>query len=125
MHHALLAAWLLFGFPISGAPEHQSFPQAVSADGLFQVFWEDERFAGEEVYSIYGARVTRAGSVLDPAGRQVFANRAECAPAAAAGPAGLLVVLQDHGRGLLTDHGAGDVGVAGHECRHDGGVRHP
>ncbi|RKG90675.1 HYR domain-containing protein [Corallococcus sp. CA049B] len=51
--------------PISTAPGTQGFP-AVSFDGSqFLVAWSDSRNSGSD---LYGARVSTAGTVLDPAG---------------------------------------------------------
>jgi hypothetical protein len=54
------------GIPISTAADDQTQPE-VAFDGTnYLVAWEDSR-AGS-TYDVYGARVTAAGAVLDPAG---------------------------------------------------------
>ena len=54
------------GIPISAAPAQQVIP-AVAFDGTnYLVVWQDRRT--NDSYDIYGARVTPAGDVLDPAG---------------------------------------------------------
>ena len=82
-------------FPICQAGDVQASPEIVYADSLFYVFWSDFRYCGIDTYSVYGARITTGGTVLDPDGKRVFANKAETRPAAAFDGTNLLVVLQD------------------------------
>ncbi|OJT22395.1 hypothetical protein BO221_21655 [Archangium sp. Cb G35] len=53
------------GFPISTAPGAQTAPDVAWTGSRFLVVWEDSR-AGER--DIFGARVTREGTVVDPDG---------------------------------------------------------
>jgi phosphoribosylformylglycinamidine (FGAM) synthase PurS component len=53
------------GFPISTAFEGQLYPAIAFGEENFFAVWEDRR---SETDNIYGARVTPAGAVLDPAG---------------------------------------------------------
>ena len=54
------------GIPIAAAPAQQGIP-AVAFDGTnYLVVWQDRRT--NDIYDIYGARVTPAGDVLDPDG---------------------------------------------------------
>jgi|GEM_PF-318321 len=82
-------------FPVCQAPNVQATPEVLFADSLFYVFWTDFRYSVADTYAIYGARVTANGSVLDPDGKRIFANKAETRPAAAYDGSNLLVVLQD------------------------------
>lgn len=44
-------------------------------DTLYYVFWVDQRFFSSlEKYSVYVARVTASGHVLDPDGKLVFCD---------------------------------------------------
>jgi len=93
-----ILTFLLFGqgdFPICQASDVQATPEVVFADSLFYVFWTDFRYSSADTYSVYGARVTVNGTVLDPNGREIFANKAETRPAAAYDGMNLLVALQD------------------------------
>lgn len=78
---------------ISTAPEDQCCP-AVAYDGAsFGVVWQDERGASCD---IYGARVSEAGVVQEPAGIAVSsATDDQRSPRVAAGDTHLLVVWQD------------------------------
>jgi hypothetical protein len=82
-------------FPICQAGDVQATPEIIFADSLFYVFWSDFRCSSVDTYSVYGARVTVDGTVLDPDGKRIFANKAETRPAAAFDGTNLLVVLQD------------------------------
>lgn len=82
-------------FPICQASNVQATPEVIFADSLFYVFWTDFRYSAADTYSIYGARVTTGGNVLDVDGKLVFANKAETRPAAAYDGTNILVALQD------------------------------
>lgn len=82
-------------FPICQAVDVQATPEIIFADSLFYVFWADFRYSSVDTYSVYGARVTADGTVLDPDGKMIFANKTETRPAAAFDGMNLLVVLQD------------------------------
>jgi hypothetical protein len=61
------------GIPISTAARYQEYP-AVSFDGSnWFVVWEDDR-SGPSEYHIYAARVSQAGSVLEPGGFRISAT---------------------------------------------------
>jgi len=80
------------GFVISQADCDQFFP-ALAFDGTnFLVVWEDQR----DDCDIYGARVTPAGTVLDPSGFVVSQARdSQCSPAVAFDGANFLVTWGD------------------------------
>jgi len=82
-------------FPICQAPDVQAAPEVIFADSLFYVFWTDFRYSSVDTYSVYGARVTGTGAVLDPDGKRIFANKAETRPSVAYDGDNLLLVLQD------------------------------
>ncbi|UCF81431.1 MAG: hypothetical protein JSV08_03215, partial [Acidobacteriota bacterium] len=54
------------GIPVSTAANDQLYPSAASNGTDYFVAWEDFRSGVDD--DIYGARVTSAGTVLDPAG---------------------------------------------------------
>jgi hypothetical protein len=99
MFSSLLTLVLLFvsqgDFPICQASNVQATPEVLFADNLFYVFWTDFRYSVVDTYAVYGARVTTTGTVLDPDGKMIFANKAETRPAAAYDGANILVALQD------------------------------
>ncbi len=82
-------------FPICQAGDVQATPEVVFADSLFYVFWTDFRYSNVDTYSVYVARIALDGTVLDPDGKEIFANKAETRPAAAFDGTNLLVALQD------------------------------
>ena len=90
------------GIVISRAPHSQSRPK-VSFDGTrFWVVWEDRR--GGRRYDIYGARVSAAGKVLDPAGVPISAAEGhQKFPALCHGKAGAMVVWGDLRSGTSND----------------------
>ena len=94
---AVLTIFLLLqgDFPICQAGDVQASPEIIYADSLFYVFWSDFRYSSIDTYSVYGSRITADGTVLDPDGKRVFANKAETRPAAAYDGTNILVVLQD------------------------------
>jgi hypothetical protein len=94
---AILTVFLLYqgDFPICQSFDVQATPEIVYDDSIFYVFWSDFRYSSVDTYSVYGARVAVDGTVLDPNGKEIFANKAETRPAAAHDGSNLLVVLQD------------------------------
>jgi hypothetical protein len=84
------------GFAVSTAGNSQASP-AVSGNFEFLVCWTDARRYPD--YDIYGARVTRAGAVLEPNGIQVSsASGSQQLPAVAPGDSGWIAAWND-GRG--------------------------
>ena len=88
------------GIPISTAANYQRYP-AVSFDGTnFLVVWEDYR-NNSDTSDIYGARVSQAGTVLDPAGICITAAaNGQYAPAVAFDGADFFVVWTDERSGF-------------------------
>ena len=78
------------GIPIAKASGNQTTPK-VAFDGTnFLVVWHDQRKSPQPL--IYGARVSVAGKVLDPAGIPISgANKSHYDPALACGAGGCLV----------------------------------
>lgn len=94
---------------------------AVAALGSgFLVVWEDGRNAPKNGVDIYGARVTSAGTVTDPAGLPISSAASDqLAPAVASAGATALVVWQD-ARNL-----ASDIDIYGAMVRDNGTVSNP
>ncbi len=79
-------------FPISAAFEDQFDPAVIFANDQYNVFWVDHRYYPER--SIFGARVTLEGVVVDRDGKLLFKDNAEEIDVAYDGM-NFLVVLQD------------------------------
>jgi len=88
--------------PISTAASYQELP-AVAFDGTnFLAVWQDYRNGVD--YDIYGARVTPAGTVLDPSGFVISqATGGQGGPAVSFDGANFLVVWQDYRSGSECD----------------------
>jgi hypothetical protein len=89
------------GFPISGATSWQGSPAVALGDTDVLVVWHDARTSS--FTDVYGARVTRAGKVLDPAGIGISTlEQYQWYPRVAFDGTNYLVVWQDeHGHGLI------------------------
>ena len=70
----LLLALVGADFPISTAPNYTGYPAVEFAEGNYCVFWVDQRQRPN--MSIYGARVTPDGTVLDPDGVELYTDSA-------------------------------------------------
>lgn len=83
------------GIAVSAAANSQVYPAIAWGGASYLVAWHDSR-AGPD-WDIYGARVSAAGTVLDPAGIAVStAAFAQSFPAVAWGGVNYLVVWQDY-----------------------------
>jgi hypothetical protein len=105
---------------LSPAPAAQQNPGVAANGGAFLVVWEDQRIQSPDGPSIYGTRVTGAGSVSDPNGIPISPTGAS-SPSVVANGAGYWVVWTD-GRNLVSSgldifgtrvNGAGQVIDAG------------
>ena len=96
---SLFVLWLLVpgaDFPICTAVDVQDYPCAVYANDQYYVFWVDNRHhLVDSVHSVYGARVSANGTVIDPDGKLLFSNEAGYATCAAYDGTNLLVVFRD------------------------------
>ncbi|GAG85473.1 unnamed protein product, partial [marine sediment metagenome] len=81
-------------FPISVDYDDQYYPAIQFADDTYYVFWEDYRFYPPD-RSIYAARVTSAGTVIDSAGRLILRDKAYSIDAAFDGVNFLAVIQND------------------------------
>lgn len=59
-------------FPVATLPSSELYPCAIYANDQYYLFWTDCRIY--PIYSLYGARVTTTGVVLDPNGKFLFAD---------------------------------------------------
>ena len=80
-------------FPVSDAFQDQNYPVVIHCQDQFYVFWHDMRYYSPD-RSIFGCRVSYAGIVLDPGGRELMRDRAEWLDAAFDG-ANFLIAVQD------------------------------
>lgn len=83
-------------FPICTAADVQEYPCAIFANNQYYVFWVDNRYhLVDSVHSVFGARVSTNGTVIDPDGKLLFSNEAGYATCAAHDGNNLLVVFRD------------------------------
>jgi len=80
-------------FPINTAYEDQYKSYALFAHDYYYVFWQDMRYYSPD-RSIFAARVTTDGTVLDPEGRLIMRDRTAEAVVAYDG-FNFLVVVED------------------------------
>jgi hypothetical protein len=80
-------------FPVAVDTNDQNLPAVVHACDQYYVFWNDLRFYSPD-RSVFAARVTMGGQVIDPQGVEIMRDRTEFVDAAFDGE-NFLVVLQD------------------------------
>jgi hypothetical protein len=90
----LLLSIVRADFPICTASGFSGYSSVVYARGQFYVFWEDQR--EYPLTGVYGARVTRQGQVLDPAGVELFTDSVGYRVSAAWDGSNFLVVTRQH-----------------------------
>ena len=78
-------------FPVCTASYNQAYPCAVYAHNQYYVFWSQD----SNPFSIYGARITADGTVLDPNGKLMFSSSTWYEPKAAYDGTNCLVVFRD------------------------------
>lgn len=97
MHAALLVMSLsLFGadFDVCNATLYQYYPASIFANSQYYVFWADYRYYSPD-YSLFGARVSATGTVLDPNGKVIFRRQTAYAPSVAYDGTNFLVAGRD------------------------------
>lgn len=100
----------LSSLPIARAAGNQVQPAVAWCHSLYLVVWQDTRRGSPG--SIYGARVSRLGTVLDPEGVVIHADQyGQGYPEVAAGDSGWLVVWEQQGTTL--DVFGARVGLSG------------
>lgn len=98
MTYVLMLSLVLPGadFPICTAVDEQYSPCATYANGQYYVFWVDYRYCSmDSSQSLFGARVSESGTVLDPDGKLLYTNRVGYVPAGAYDGTNSLVVFRD------------------------------
>ncbi len=84
-------------FPITTAGDFQEYPAVCYVNDQFYVFWVDYRYrytTGQ--LSLFGARVSKTGAVLDTAGRLLYGDSASYNCDAAFDGTNFLVVTRNH-----------------------------
>jgi hypothetical protein len=89
----LIFLFLVVDFPVTTAVLSQHYPVVQYINDQYYVFWTDLRHYSPD-RSIYGARVTGNGLVIDPEGRPIIRDRA-VKSAAAFGAGNFLIAVQD------------------------------
>jgi hypothetical protein len=83
-------------FPICTAADEQYYPCAMYENGQYYVFWADYRYYDvDSTQSVFGARISASGTVLDPDGNLLYRNRAGYVPEVAYDGTNFLVVFRD------------------------------
>jgi len=81
-------------FPICTAPNYTGYPSVGYGQDQYYVFWIDQRQYPN--MSIYGARVTTDGTVLDPNGVELYTDSAGYRCSAAFDGTNFLVITRNH-----------------------------
>jgi hypothetical protein len=74
----LSMVFLIIGadFPICSYTQNQYYPTVFYANDQYYVFWRDYRdYNIDTTITIFGARVTKTGTVLDPGGKLFFKDQ--------------------------------------------------
>ena len=83
-------------FPICTAADEQYYPCGLYENGQYYVFWADYRYYDvDSAQSVFGARVSPNGTVIDPDGKLLYKNRTGYEPAVAYDGTNFLVVFRD------------------------------
>ncbi|MGB9721010.1 MAG: hypothetical protein ACPL28_05980 [bacterium] len=83
-------------FAICTDTSQQYYATTIFANSQYYVFWADYRYySSQGLYSLYGARVTSAGTVLDPNGKLLFKRQAAYEPRVAFDGTNFLVAIRD------------------------------
>ena len=80
-------------FPICTYEGSQYYPEPIYANDQFYTFWGDRRLT--VYYSVFGARISETGTVIDPDGKELFRNQVDGDPAAAYDGTNFLVTFRD------------------------------
>ena len=94
MMTTLIFVLLSADFPICTAANFNGYPTIYYADDQYYVFWVDQRLLPN--MSIFGARVAKDGTVLDPDGIEVYTDSAGYDCNVAFDGTNFLVVTRNH-----------------------------
>lgn len=81
-------------FSICNVNNNQQWPSAIYQNNQYYVFWEDERSTPR--YSLYGARVSASGTVIDANGKMFYQDSVYLRPAIAYDGTNFLVAFRNH-----------------------------
>ncbi len=81
-------------FPVCTAAGFNGYPSICYANDQYYVFWIDHRQSPN--YSIYGARITKDGTILDPNGTELYTDSAGYDCNVASDGTNLLVLTRNH-----------------------------
>ncbi len=81
-------------FSVCTATNNQCHPCVIFETGQYYVFWADYRYYSPD-YSLFGARVSTDGVVIDPNGNLLFRRQAAYDPAVAYDGTNFLVAFRD------------------------------
>jgi hypothetical protein len=81
-------------FFVCGNTYDQYYATTIYANNQYYVFWSDYRHYSPD-YSLFGARVSNSGTVLDPNGKCLFRRQAAYEPRVACDGTNLLVAIRD------------------------------
>ncbi len=81
-------------FAICTADSNQNWPSAIYQNNQHYVFWQDER--ATPLFSLYGARISAGGSVIDPNGKLLYRDSVYSRPGVAYDGTNFLVVFRNH-----------------------------
>ena len=93
MIFSLLLIFIPTDFPVSTAYLSQHYPVVDFVSDQYYVFWTDMRYYSPD-RSIFGARVTTDGTVIDPDGRLLMRDRV-VKSSVAFGGGNFLIAVQD------------------------------
>lgn len=94
MSIALLLALVGADFPVCTAPNFTGYPSVCWTGDNYAVFWVDQRHRPN--MSIYAARVSRDGAVLDSGGVEIYTDSAGYRCSAAFDGENFLVVTRNY-----------------------------
>jgi hypothetical protein len=81
-------------FPVCTATNHQCHPRIIFENDQYYVFWADYRYYSPD-YTLFGARISEDGTVIDPNGKVLFRNQAAYEPAMAYDGSNFLLAIRD------------------------------
>lgn len=96
MSVVLMLSLLFHGadFPVCTVANQQQGPTPIFTNGYFYVFWSDERiWPTDSIKSLFAARITNDGTVIDPDGKILFSDKVRDKPAVALEDTNIMVIF--------------------------------